>query len=305
MIESFGNENPREYMCNLGKHGGCHKVDTCSKSSHINELKDVLIVQLLIFTYDSNPNSHSFGHKRKIFPNLIVNQEIDQYSLQGIIWHHGSNVDSGHYTSMIKHNDTFYHISDADELNNYPVDKFHCTSDDQSVPYLLFYTKNNTRLLTYDPLNIEMDEPAEPEPIDFTKHEMSNAETKKRTFEPSKDDLDEDNSAKKSKLDAHEEEIIIENEETPLNDLDEKIDEDESVDNLDGQPDKKTFNFNKRKRKCKFTDKRPESAREGMKKTRATDEGKKKQQETNRKSNEKIRKTQDATFYGSLFGLLD
>ena len=110
-------------------------MNTCSKSSHINELKDVLIVQLLIFTYDSNPNSVTYGHKRKIFF-----QQIDQYSLQGIIWHHGSNVDSGHYTSMIKHNDTFYHISDAENLNSYDV-KFHCTSDDQSVPYLLFYTK--------------------------------------------------------------------------------------------------------------------------------------------------------------------
>ncbi len=218
LIESFGNENPRGYMCNLGKYGGCHKMNTCSKSSHINELKDVLIVQLLIFTYDSDPLSVSYGHRRKIFPNLIVDPQIDQYSLQGIIWHHGSNVDSGHYTSMIKHNTNWYHISD-DNLNSYEP-KFQCTSNEQSVPYLLFYTKNNTRLLTNEPLNIEMDEEAEP--IDFSIHEMSNAETKKRTFDPSKDDLDEDNSAKKSKLDAHEEEIIIVNEETPLNDLHEK-----------------------------------------------------------------------------------
>ena len=253
LIESFANETPEDYICRLGPHGGCGKRNTCSRSTQIDALNNVLIIQLLIFTYDDNPDSPTYGGKRKKFPNFIIDQTIDRYSLQGIIWHDGHYADSGHYTAMIKHNADWYHISDSVVLSNDKV-KFYCTSDEKSVPYLLIYTKNNTN----DPISIEMNYPLEPESlIDFSiHHEMSNGSSNKRS---STELLDEDklNSAKRSKLDLHEE-IILENEVTSLvNDVDERteeIDQDEIVDNGDVQPVKKTYAFNKRKRK--FTHKK-------------------------------------------------
>ena len=69
LIRSFGNEMPKGYKCNLGPNGGCGKENTCSKTSHVTELKDILIVQLLIFTYDVHGNDEK-RHPTK-FPFLF------------------------------------------------------------------------------------------------------------------------------------------------------------------------------------------------------------------------------------------
>lgn len=119
---------------------------------------------MLIFTHDE------FGIQRKFFPDLIIDQEItciDQYILKAIIWHHGEDVQSGHYTVMIKQiNDQWIHISDAN-TNHYSV-KFSCSRDDTMVPYLCFYTENETSVnnvplesesvrVNTDPSNAHMD----------------------------------------------------------------------------------------------------------------------------------------------------
>jgi ubiquitin C-terminal hydrolase len=57
----------------------------------------------------------------------------DVYRLQGVIWHHGVIFDSGHYTSMVKHNNTWYHISDTDFMT-YDV-KFTCNDNG---PFFLY-----------------------------------------------------------------------------------------------------------------------------------------------------------------------
>ena len=78
----------------------------------------------------------------KIFPAIKVDQVItpfETYELIGILWHHGRSMNSGHYTSMVKRNDQWLHISDSD-LYGYPV-TFSCRSGNESVPYLLFYKK--------------------------------------------------------------------------------------------------------------------------------------------------------------------
>ena len=97
LMRSFEVEVSDEYRCNLGNEGGCQSLNTCTKSLNINRLGEILIIQLIIYKFDN------YG-RRKIFPYLIVDQQLDQYSLQGIIWHHGNNIDAGHYTSMVKHN---------------------------------------------------------------------------------------------------------------------------------------------------------------------------------------------------------
>ena len=57
----------------------------------------------MIFSYDR------LGNTRKLIPNLIIDQEIrrfDLFTLQGVIWHEGNSMNSGHYTSKRKVNNT-------------------------------------------------------------------------------------------------------------------------------------------------------------------------------------------------------
>ena len=63
-----------EAVHRAGQHGGCQKLNTCKKSMHIDTFEDILVIQLIIY-----------NGRRKIFPNLIVDQQLDQYSLQAII----------------------------------------------------------------------------------------------------------------------------------------------------------------------------------------------------------------------------
>ena len=59
------------------------------------------------------------------FPNLIIDQEItirNHYKLKAIIWHHGQNLNSGHYTAMVKQRDqSWIHISDTKVINDIKV----------------------------------------------------------------------------------------------------------------------------------------------------------------------------------------
>ena len=76
---------PEDYRCELGLHGGCKKINTVSKASLVTELKDILIVQLVIFTHDIEGNNPFV--KRKIFPAIDIDHNIttfDNFSLQGI-----------------------------------------------------------------------------------------------------------------------------------------------------------------------------------------------------------------------------
>ena len=59
----------------------------------------------MIFSYER------FGNTRKIIPNLITDQEIlrfDLFALLRVIWHEGNSMNSGHYISTIKLNNTVY-----------------------------------------------------------------------------------------------------------------------------------------------------------------------------------------------------
>ena len=242
LINSFGIEIPSDYKCNLGPTNGCGLKNTCNKTSHISKLEDIVIIHLLIFTYDAH------GNRRKIFPNFIISQHLDQYSLQSIIWHHGDNLDSGHYTSMVKHNHRWHHISDTD-LDMYPV-KFLCERSDENsqnpmVPYLLFYVKNDLSYQTVSPL------------IDFTRHVDSHAGLRKRDYEAISDDSDDHLNTAKVKI------IDLDNQENKVTNVDEiqKQNEKSSKDcDSDSNVAQWKLNFS-RKRTSKF----------GYKKHRETD----------------------------------
>ena len=229
---------------------------------NINELSDVLIIQLIIYRSDAN--------RRKIFPNFVIDQHLDRYSLQGVIWHHGSNMDSGHYTCMVKHNDTMYHLSDAEQVNSYEV-RYHSSSHEHMVPYLLFYLKNDTDLSNIS-LNVEL-------PYPIHTHQVGSATSNKRTLEPILDDL---NLPKKQLLEENSD--ITVHSEVPSNNLDEHKKESDDSQNVD-KCDSRKFNFSKRK--SKFSNKQQKIARERMQKIRATPEGREKHRESVRKSQER------------------
>ena len=135
----------------------------------------------------------------------------------------------------------------------HPV-KFFCSSGEQLVPYLLFYTKDGTGLNDVPLITNEMYNLTEP--VDFVVcDETSNAGPKKRTFESSMDDLDDDN-LKSAKI------RIVE-------------------ENLDD--DTRKFNFGKKK--CKFSIKQTDN------KLRGTVAGREKQREIDRRSKRKLRST--------------
>ena len=134
-------ENLDDYTCELGANDeGCKKTGTCSKGTRITKCKDTVVIQLNIF--ENNPITNV---RSKILPNLEVDNKInifEDYYLQGIIWHHGHTIASGHYTSMVKHNESWYHMNDHHEINVYPNDiVFECKKGEERVPYLLIYKK--------------------------------------------------------------------------------------------------------------------------------------------------------------------
>ena len=72
----------------------------CSKATLLESTKNSLMIQLKIFKSDREGNTF------KIFPNLVISQQIVSFSefmLEGIIWHIGDkDVNNGHYIASIK-----------------------------------------------------------------------------------------------------------------------------------------------------------------------------------------------------------
>ena len=111
----------RDYSCNLGPDEiGCQKAGFCNKASLVLDVEDLLIIQLKIFAHEGHGTSY---RDRKIFPAFQVDQNIsvfDDFTLTGIIWHHGPPAQSGHYTAMVQHNERWCQISD-ESIDVYPI----------------------------------------------------------------------------------------------------------------------------------------------------------------------------------------
>ena len=92
---------------------------------------------------------------------------------------------------MVKHNGTMYHLSDSEEVNVYDV-RYHCTSSENMVPYVLFYTKDDLSL-TDIPLIVETPYLTSSDQMASVRNE-TNARLEKRAFEVTLEGFDEDDS---------------------------------------------------------------------------------------------------------------
>ena len=112
----------------------CQSVGNCYKTNTIFKLPDILIIQLSLFSYNSA------GFIEKIIPNLNIDESLSLYgktlNLSAITYHDGPNTTSGHYTSSVKINESWFKISD-----NYISEgaKFSCLSTETTTPYVLIY----------------------------------------------------------------------------------------------------------------------------------------------------------------------
>ena len=137
-----------DYRCEIeiDEHGntkGCDQIGHCNQSVQITEMGDIMILQLKIYTADV------YGQRSKIFPNILIDQEITRYEcfkLQGIIWHHGDNWDSGHYTADVKVDDVWYSTNDT-VINEGAT--FECNSNSTISPYIIVYKKRNNRVVPF------------------------------------------------------------------------------------------------------------------------------------------------------------
>ena len=112
----------------------CHSIGNCYKTDTIVKLPDILFIQLKLFSYNND------GSSEKIVPNLNIDESLSLYgktlNLSAIIYHDGPNTASGHYTSSIKINETWFTINDTKVSEGA---KFFCLSTEITTPYLLIY----------------------------------------------------------------------------------------------------------------------------------------------------------------------
>ena len=110
----------------------------CSKATLLESTKNSLMIQLKIFKSDREGNTF------KIFPNLVISQQIVSFSefmLEGIIWHIGDkDVNNGHYIASIKKNGVWYNADDSNVVQYADFNLLNKNSSLQ-VPYILYHRK--------------------------------------------------------------------------------------------------------------------------------------------------------------------
>ena len=136
MLDPHGHQVPQN-KCEMENSIGCNKKGCCTNSTSITDIKSIFIIQLMIISYDK------LGNTRKIIPNLIIDREIrrfDLFALQGVIWHKGSSLNSGHYTCTIKLNNIWFICNDTAIRGG---GRLGCSNNDYITPYILVYKKVN------------------------------------------------------------------------------------------------------------------------------------------------------------------
>lgn len=140
------------------------------KQTFIDKLPQVLLIQLKRFQFISNPDKDNnmvnynayngriekickkinYGHELIIPIESISHKnaqrvEENQYSLSGIIYHHGSSPDGGHYTADVYHDETdkWYRIDDVNitEVQKDDVLKGGEEGPGSRTAYILMYQK--------------------------------------------------------------------------------------------------------------------------------------------------------------------
>jgi ubiquitin C-terminal hydrolase len=117
-----------------------------TKLTKIDKCPDILIIQLKRFNEALIKNSQTISIPEKLdMTNHImddVNKIDAMYNLYGMVIHHGDNMQGGHYTSRIKHNNRWYNISD-DRVS--PDSTYNDDTTKQNA-YLLFYQRKDIML---------------------------------------------------------------------------------------------------------------------------------------------------------------
>lgn len=119
----------------------------CTKQLSFSSLPPILVIQLKRFIYKQNSTSkqlelHKITRPLKI-PlelNLSQNNSTLNYKIYGLVNHHGSSLNSGHYTSIIKTSLNDWYSFDDDT-------KIQCVSNIETIlnqnssAYLIFYER--------------------------------------------------------------------------------------------------------------------------------------------------------------------
>ena len=117
----------------------CQSIGNCYKTNTIFRLPDILIIHLSLFSYNNA------GFIEKVIPNLNIDESLSLYgktlNLSAIIYHDGPNTTSGHYTSSVKINESWFTISDSYISEGA---KFFCLSTETTTPYVLIYKNNSS-----------------------------------------------------------------------------------------------------------------------------------------------------------------
>lgn len=119
----------------------------CTKQLSFSSLPPILIIQLKRFIYKQNPSTkqlelHKITRPLKIPTelNLSQNNSSFNYKIYGVVNHHGSTLNSGHYTSIIKVNDQSW-LSFDDDIKIQCVNNIDTILNQNSTSYLLFYER--------------------------------------------------------------------------------------------------------------------------------------------------------------------
>ena len=108
----------KRFQYHAGKQGGAH-----------NNVKDIHKVTFEV--------SMDFGN--------ILNQKSEQYSLHGVIYHHGNVMRSGHYSADVCIDGVWYNFDDAGVAKMLITPAEIEKGRDPNVgvtPYMLFYLRN-------------------------------------------------------------------------------------------------------------------------------------------------------------------
>ena len=126
----------------------CKKRQTSTKKLTIERLPNVLCLHLKRFKFVSFHRSkidttvefplEDLDMSDYVLPSVIDSNSQDscKYNLAAVIVHHGSGVNSGHYTSLAWHDGKWYNFNDSSVL---PSDEKHVES---VKGYIFFYTKS-------------------------------------------------------------------------------------------------------------------------------------------------------------------
>ena len=131
MIKYLEKEDIHDYHCEK-----CNEKTLAHKKIFLYNLPDFLVIVLKSYTSTGKIHTEvNFNEILKIRETLT--EEIFEYSLYGIIYHHG-NSERGHYNCAVKVNGRWFSVDDdvINLINSTNV--INCINS-----YILFYKKNN------------------------------------------------------------------------------------------------------------------------------------------------------------------